>query len=114
MDERYFLYFEELDLCIKTRKAGWKIGFEPNNKIYHKEGAVINANRKKKHRSFLADFYSIRNRLLITFNFYPICIPFIYLSLIGVILNRIRRKQFDRIIFILKLMIRPHLKHDEI
>lgn len=34
-DERYFLYGEDIDLCLCARKAGWKIGFIPEAIITH-------------------------------------------------------------------------------
>lgn len=39
LDEGYFLYFEEADLCLRARKAGWKIWFVPESRIIHLEGA---------------------------------------------------------------------------
>ncbi len=38
-DEKYFLYFDETDLCIKAKKAGYLILFVPSSKIWHKQGA---------------------------------------------------------------------------
>jgi len=39
-DERYFLYFEDADFCLRAKKAGFKIAIEPNSIIVHylKEG----------------------------------------------------------------------------
>jgi len=34
-DERFFLYGDEQDLCLRIRKAGWKIGFIPNAVVVH-------------------------------------------------------------------------------
>lgn len=35
LDERYFLYFEDVDYCLRTQKAGFKIGVEPKSVIFH-------------------------------------------------------------------------------
>lgn len=35
MDERYFMYAEDIDWCMRIRKAGWKIYYNPNAKILH-------------------------------------------------------------------------------
>ncbi len=40
-DEKYFMYFEDLDLCRKVLKAGFKIYFFPQIKIYHKVGGTV-------------------------------------------------------------------------
>ncbi len=34
-DERFFLYGEEQDLCLRIRKAGWKIGFISSAVVVH-------------------------------------------------------------------------------
>ena len=35
LDEGYFLYFEDLDLCLRTKKYGWKVIFNPKAIAYH-------------------------------------------------------------------------------
>ena len=39
-DEDYFWYGEDLDLCFRVKKAGWKIMFVPDVKIIHYKGAA--------------------------------------------------------------------------
>jgi N-acetylglucosaminyl-diphospho-decaprenol L-rhamnosyltransferase len=34
-DERYFLYWEDADLCRRLRNAGWSIGFRPDARVVH-------------------------------------------------------------------------------
>lgn len=43
-DPRFFLYFEDVDLCLRLRKAGWKI-------IYHPEAVAIHEHRQKSRKS---------------------------------------------------------------
>lgn len=38
-DERYFMYFEDLDYCRRARKAGFNIYYLPNAEIIHEHGA---------------------------------------------------------------------------
>lgn len=35
MDERFFLYFEDVDLCLRMRKAGWKVMYYPDAVMVH-------------------------------------------------------------------------------
>jgi len=35
MDEQFFMFFEEVDLCYRIKKAGWKIYFTPEAKVIH-------------------------------------------------------------------------------
>ncbi|MGH9042758.1 MAG: glycosyltransferase family 2 protein [Acidimicrobiia bacterium] len=34
-DERYFMYVEDVDLCWRLRRAGWRIGYEPGATVEH-------------------------------------------------------------------------------
>ena len=44
MDERYFMFIEELDLCRRMREKGYKIYFIPNAQITHFGGESRNQN----------------------------------------------------------------------
>lgn len=37
-DERFFLYFEDVDLCLRLRRAGWKMRTVPEAKAFHIKG----------------------------------------------------------------------------
>jgi GT2 family glycosyltransferase len=40
MDEDYFLYFEETDLCLRARRKGWELWYVPASRVMHIEGAA--------------------------------------------------------------------------
>lgn len=40
LDEKYFLYFEDADFCLRVQKAGWEIWFVPESRLFHLEGAA--------------------------------------------------------------------------
>lgn len=103
LSEEYFLYFEEIDWAIRGKKI-YKLGYCENSIIYHKEGGTINK-ESKKEKSLLSDFYSIKNRIVVTKKFYKYCLPTVYLGIIIAIINRIKRKQYKRIYLFIKLMI---------
>jgi N-acetylglucosaminyl-diphospho-decaprenol L-rhamnosyltransferase len=48
LDERFFLYGEELDLCSRLRDAGWKVLFTPEVEIEH-EGGVSTGRSRRMH-----------------------------------------------------------------
>ena len=106
--EDYFIYYEELEVMHKLIKENMKYGVATDCKIYHKEGASTGGTNAEK--SYLADYYSVRNRILYTIRYHKLCLPTVYLGLCGAIVNRIRRKQYDRVWMILKLMINPYPK----
>jgi GT2 family glycosyltransferase len=37
-DERYFIYNEDDDICMKFRQAGWKVMYTPHATAIHEEG----------------------------------------------------------------------------
>jgi len=62
-DERYFMYVEDVDLCWRLRRAGWRVAYEPAGTVEHLLG-VSTAGRPYRmiaehHRSLLR-FASIR------------------------------------------------------
>lgn len=38
LDERFFMYFEDMDLCLRIRKAGWQLYYVPQGEITHLVG----------------------------------------------------------------------------
>ncbi len=66
-DENYFLYFEDIDLCYKIRKAGWKLWFCPQARITHIGGtstsAVKNSSRYHYRKSQLYFYRKHNSRL---------------------------------------------------
>lgn len=50
LDEGFFLYFEEVDLCTRARQAGWKVWFVPASRIVHLEGAATGIQNVAKRR----------------------------------------------------------------
>ncbi len=39
LDERFFLYFEDTDWCLRMRKAGWRVRYDPRWSVVHLGGA---------------------------------------------------------------------------
>lgn len=63
-DEKYFLYLEDMDFCVRAKRAGFKIVFEPRAIIWHK-----NASSSGGSGSRIQDYYITRNRLLFSFKY---------------------------------------------
>jgi N-acetylglucosaminyl-diphospho-decaprenol L-rhamnosyltransferase len=60
-DERFFVYFEEVDFTWRARKAGWSTYYVAEAQVYHRGG--VTSEQVKGHRLF----YSLRSRLLYGF-----------------------------------------------
>ena len=50
-DEGYFMFAEDMDLCWRVGRAGWKVGFEPAAVVTHHEGV---SRRRHPYRMALA------------------------------------------------------------
>jgi hypothetical protein len=51
LDEAYFMYFEELDLCLQAKRAGWPIWYVPTCHVVHLVGAVSGVTDETKRRN---------------------------------------------------------------
>jgi GT2 family glycosyltransferase len=60
-DERFFVYFEEVDLSLRAHQAGWRSVYLADAKAFHAGGG---ASRQVKANRL---FYSLRSRLLYGF-----------------------------------------------
>ena len=58
-DEKFFLTFEETDLCYRARKAGYRSYFIPDAKVWHKVSTSSGG-----ENSALFHYFLTRNRLL--------------------------------------------------
>lgn len=57
-NEKYFLYLEDMDFCVRAKKANFKIIFEPKAIVWHRNAGSSGSGSK------LQDYYITRNRLL--------------------------------------------------
>ena len=51
LDEQFEFFFEDMDYCMRARKAGWKVFYEPKSVVYHHESSTIH----KKELVWLCD-----------------------------------------------------------
>lgn len=64
LDERFFAYFEDVDFCLRARKAGFGIVFVPNSVIWHKESASTRRTLTEGTTSPLKHYLMTRNRIV--------------------------------------------------
>lgn len=66
LDDRYFLYSEDVDFSLRVRRAGLKVMYCPSSVIYHKIGRSTGG-----AGSPLQQYYQTRNRLFLAFKYAP-------------------------------------------
>lgn len=59
LEPKYFLTWEETDLCYRAKKAGYRSIFVPNSKLWHKVSASFGGNKAPHYQ-----YFWWRNRLL--------------------------------------------------
>jgi len=62
LDERYFIWFEEVDFCLKVKNAGRKVLYTPDVQIIHKQGQsffqlVSSSRQPMRNASLIKYFY---------------------------------------------------------
>jgi N-acetylglucosaminyl-diphospho-decaprenol L-rhamnosyltransferase len=66
MDDQYFMYFEEVDFCLRARRAGWPCWYVPASRIIHLVGqssGVTDAKQARKRRP--AYWFASRRRFFL-------------------------------------------------
>jgi GT2 family glycosyltransferase len=63
MDEGFFLYFEEVDYCLRALNAGWQVWFVPESRVVHLEGSATGI--RQRHRRRPAYWYASRRRFFL-------------------------------------------------
>ena len=58
LDERFFMYYEETEWCVRVRRAGWRIVHVPAAQLWHKIPII-----DRVDKPYVA-YYMTRNRLL--------------------------------------------------
>ena len=58
-DERLFAHMEEIDLCWRLRRMGWKIGYTSNATVHHVGGGALGYGSPRK------TFLNFRNSLIV-------------------------------------------------
>lgn len=98
MDEGYFLYFEEVDLCFKIHQANRSIYYTPRSVVVHHVGAAtgISDTRKKAPRRPQYWFDSRRRFFLSNYGSWGLLVADIS-ALVGMTLYRVKAKALSKI-----------------
>ncbi len=67
LDERYFMYYEEVDFCLRARRAGWACWYVPSSRVVHLVGqasGIRGGEARPKRRP--AYWFESRRRYFVT------------------------------------------------
>ncbi len=92
LDERYFMYCEDVDFSLRIRAMGLRIALAADAEMWHKAGAAM------RHRSPRHDYYLTRNSLLVVHKFFPLMLPVAMLfSVYRCVLPKVARGEWVRL-----------------
>ena len=64
LDERFFMYGEELDWCLRAKRAGWLVMYHPDAQIVHYKGESAKSNSRKAAVGVLSRHVSVPSQTL--------------------------------------------------
>jgi GT2 family glycosyltransferase len=67
LDDRYYLYLEDLDYCLRAKRAGFRLMYNPASVIWH-----VNAGSSGGAGNPLHEYYMTRNRLYVGLKYAPL------------------------------------------
>jgi GT2 family glycosyltransferase len=96
LDEIFFFYMEDTDLCFRAKQRSWRIAVAEESVVYHKVGATINAGSRA--RSLDSDRAHVRsNGIFLGKHSGAALAVAVPLNLAGMVLMRLKRRQFRRL-----------------
>ena len=81
LDERFFMYGEELDWCLRTKKAGWMVMYYPGAEIIHYKGECSKFNHRRAAFEFYKSMYLFHKKHFAE-NYSPITNFIIYMGIL--------------------------------
>jgi len=81
-DERFFLYFEDLDYCLRIMRSGWRMKVVPSARLLHKVSLSSGGARSPQERYFISLSTILYYRKHITKRNFLVIIPFRMISTI--------------------------------
>ncbi len=103
MNEKYFLYFEELDWAIRAKRKGFETKFCFESKVFHKQGNSTGKKMNKARSPFNACLKS-RNLLLFYRQHYFALLPIAWFRLLLNAFRAFTKKDFSEAKIIMKVL----------
>ena len=92
MEDRYFLYYEEIDWATRNDRR-FDIGFAHGATVFHKEGGSIGSSSEAGGRSLGSEYWLARSRLAFIRRNRPWLLPWHWLVTLGLIARRLLRRR---------------------
>lgn len=97
LDESFFFYWDDVAYCRRAVEAGWELAVAERSRILHKEGGTVSSGAQIK--SFASDKHMIGSTIRFFGEYggpwWPVAVS---IRMAGMTVNRLRRRQADRIL----------------
>jgi N-acetylglucosaminyl-diphospho-decaprenol L-rhamnosyltransferase len=87
LDEKFFMYFEDVDFCRRAQNANWETWYIPNSRVEHRVGASSNVTSDARVRQRMPRYwFDARGNYFLKHHtrFYFACANFVWLLGFGV------------------------------
>ena len=91
LDEGYFLYYEEVDYCLKAARAGFRCWYVPESRVVHLVGRSTGVTNPEEPRRLPAYWFESRRRYFVQNHGALYCAAADLLWIVGFLLWRLRR-----------------------
>lgn len=93
MDEKFFIYGDDVDLCMRIKKAEYRIFYQPSSIVWHKVSQSIN--------SPFSIYYSTRNKIYLMRKYTKAfekfyAYPYAILRFLSSFINLIKKNKFKK------------------
>ena len=95
LEERFFLYYEEIDWAMRAKKGRHRTGFADQAIVYHKEGASAGSASRlsRRARSPLSEYHHIRSKMIFCRKHFPALLPLYFAQNLVIFARRVARRQ---------------------
>ncbi|MCI0651393.1 MAG: glycosyltransferase family 2 protein [Planctomycetes bacterium] len=91
-DERYFLYYEETDFCLRAQRAGWDTWYVPQSRVVHLVGGTTGVTIRERRPARRPTYWFASRRRYFVKNHGVVCAALADLAAIaGLAMWRVRR-----------------------
>ncbi len=96
-DERFFFFFEDVDLSVRARQAGWRLAVAADATVLHRSGSTVN--RGARMPSLASDVQYARSAAIFLSSLpMPMCLVAIPVRLAAELAKRLKRRQPERLL----------------
>lgn len=62
LDEGYYTYFDDMDLCFRARRAGWEVWYVPQSRVVHLGGQSTGVDQRHVRPKRVPPYYHLARR----------------------------------------------------